>query len=305
MSKFLIILNPISGRGSGLQHKTQIEESFKSNNLDYELILTEKPGHALELAKNAVAQGFDVIVAGGGDGTCNEVLNGILTGNSKSNHKSKMGVIPVGRGNDFAFSMGVSTDFDEACSHFKNPVFKSIDVGKVIGGFFPDGRFFGNGVGIGFDAVVGFEALKLKYLTGFPSYVVAALKTIFLYYKAPKLQLDLDDEQITDRFLMVSIMNGIRMGGGFYMAPKSDPTDGKFSLCVVNELGKFATLPMMLKFMKGTQEGDPMVRMLMSKKIKVTAINGSIPSHADGETVCVEGSSIEIQIIPGAVELVV
>jgi len=305
MSKYLIILNPISGRGSGLQHKNQIEDFFKSNNLDFDLILTEKPGHALELAKNAVAQGFDIIVAGGGDGTCNEVLNGIITGNSNSNHKSKMGVIPVGRGNDFAFSMGIPTDFDEACRHFIEPTFKSIDVGKVTGGFFPDGRYFGNGVGIGFDAVVGFEALKLKFLTGFPSYVVAALKTIFLYYKAPQLQVDLDDEQIIDRFLMVSVMNGIRMGGGFYMAPKSDPTDGKFSLCVVNELGKFATFPMILKFMKGTQEGDPMVRMLTSKKIIVTAINGSIPSHADGETVCVEGSSIEIQIIPGAVELVV
>jgi YegS/Rv2252/BmrU family lipid kinase len=305
MSKYLIILNPISGRGSGLQHKNQIESFFKSNNLDYELTLTEKPGHALELAENAVAQGFDIIVAGGGDGTCNEVLNGVLSGNSKSNHKSKMGVIPVGRGNDFAFSMGVPTDFDEACVHFINPTFKSIDVGKVTGGFFPDGRYFGNGVGIGFDAVVGFEALKLKFLTGFPSYVVAALKTIFLYYKAPQLQLELDDEQITNGFLMVSIMNGIRMGGGFYMAPKSDPADGKFSLCVVNELSKFATFPMILKFMKGTQEGDPMVRMLTSKKVKVTAINGSIPSHADGETVCVEGSSIDIQLIPGALELVV
>lgn len=305
MAKYLILLNPISGRGSGLQHKTLIEEFFTNNGLEYDLILTEKPGHAMELAENAVAQGFDFIVAAGGDGTCNEVLNGILAGNAKFNKNATMGVIPVGRGNDFAYSMGIPTDFDESLNCLKVHNTKSIDVGKVTGGFFPVGRFFGNGVGIGFDAVVGFEALKLKFLTGFPSYIVAALKTIFLYYTAPQLKIDLDEEQIIGRFLMVSIMNGIRMGGGFYMAPKSDPTDGKFSLCIVNALGKFATFPMIMKFMKGSQEDDPMVRMLLSKKVKVTAVNGSIPSHADGETVCVEGSSIDIELIPSALELVI
>jgi diacylglycerol kinase family enzyme len=222
-----------------------------------------------------------------------------------SNHKTWLGVIPVGRGNDFAFGMGIPVDFNQACMQFITPKSKVIDIGQVVGGFFPEGRYFGNGVGIGFDAVVGFEALKLKFLTGFPSYIVAALKTIFLYFKAPRLQLDLDDEQIVDKFLMVSVMNGIRMGGGFYMAPRGDPTDGKFSLCIVSELGKFATFPFILKFMKGTQEGDPKVRMVNSQTVKVTALEGTIPAHVDGETICYEGAHIEIHLIPGALELVI
>ncbi len=305
MTKYMLIVNPISGRGSGLKHKSLIENFFNANKLEYDLILTERPGHALELAQNAVAQGYDIVVAAGGDGTCNEVINGILTGKNVENRKPSMGVLPVGRGNDFAYSMGVASDFDEACAHFLHPTVKMIDVGKVTGGVFPQGRYFGNGVGIGFDAVVGFEALKLKFLTGFPSYIVAALKTIFLYFKAPRLQLDLDDQQITDRFLMVSVMNGIRLGGGFFIAPKGDPTDGKFSLCLVNAMGKFATFPMVLKFMKGTHESDPSVRMLSCSTLKVTAIDGKIPCHADGETVCEEGSTIEIQLIPAALEMVV
>ncbi len=273
--------------------------------LDFELVVTEYPGHALELARSAAISETDIIVAVGGDGTCNEVVNGILLGSQTNPIRSKMGIIPVGRGNDFAFSMGVPIVFTEACEHLVDPKIRAIDIGKVSGGVFPEGRYFGNGVGIGFDAVVGFEALKLKFLTGFPSYIVAALKTIFLYFKAPKLQLDLDDQQITDKFLMVSIMNGIRMGGGFYMAPKSDPTDAKFSLCIVDELGKFATFPRILKFMKGTQEGDPAVRMVNSKSIRVTAIDGTIPAHADGETICENGSMIEIELLPKALDLVI
>lgn len=305
MTKHLLIVNPISGRGSGLKHKPLLEEFFSSHQIDYELVVTERPGHATEIARDAVERGVDVVVAVGGDGTCNEVINGLVSAMRSTDHKTKLGVIPVGRGNDFAFSMGVPVDFDQACMQFITPRSKVIDIGQVVGGFFPEGRYFGNGVGIGFDAVVGFEALKLKYLTGFPSYIVAALKTIFLYFKAPRLQLDLDDEQIIDRFLMVSVMNGIRMGGGFYMAPKSDPTDSKFSLCIVNELGKFATFPVIMKFMKGTQEGDPKVRMINSRTVKVTALDGTIPAHVDGETVCYAGSQIEIHLIPGALELVI
>ncbi len=305
MTKYQLILNPISGRGSGLKHKPLIEDFFKVHQLDYDLIVTERPGHALELAQSAAHSMADIVVAIGGDGTCNEVVNGLLLGNKISGGKTKMGVIPVGRGNDFAFSMGIPMEFNEACEHLVNQTIKAIDIGKVTGGVFPEGRYFGNGVGIGFDAVVGFEALKLKFLTGFPSYIVAAIKTIFLYFKAPMLQLDLDDQQITDKFLMVSIMNGIRMGGGFYMAPKSDPTDAKFSLCIVNELGKFATFPVILKFLKGTQEDDPSVRMINSRNIKVTAIDGKIPAHVDGETICENGSMIEIELIPKALELII
>lgn len=305
MVKHLLIVNPISGRGSGLKHKPLLEEFFSSHKLDYELVVTENPGHATEIARKAVRDGVEVVVAVGGDGTCNEVINGLMLEMKTSQNRTRMGVIPVGRGNDFAFSMGIPVDFEQACLQYVSPKSKVIDIGQVIGGFFPEGRYFGNGVGIGFDAVVGFEALKLKFLTGFPSYIVAALKTIFLYFKAPRLQLDLDNEQIIDRFLMVSVMNGIRMGGGFYMAPKSDPTDRKFSLCIVNELGKFATFPVIMKFMKGTQEGDPKVRMIDSQTVKVTARDGSIPAHVDGETICYEGSHIEIHLIPNALELVI
>ena len=110
-----------------------------------------------------------------------------------------------------------------------------IDIGRVAGGLYPQGRYFGNGVGIGFDAVVGFVAQKKKRLTGFASYIVAALKTIFLYYRAPLVRIEYDGQTLTLPSLMVSVMNGRRMGGGFMMAPQAQPDDGLFDLCIASK----------------------------------------------------------------------
>ena len=79
MTKHLLIVNPISGRGSGLKHKPLLEEFFSSHQIDYELVVTERPGHATEIARDAVKRGVDVVVAVGGDGTCNEVINGLVS----------------------------------------------------------------------------------------------------------------------------------------------------------------------------------------------------------------------------------
>ena len=103
-------------------------------------------------------------------------------------------------------------------------------------------------VAIGFDAVVGFEALKMKYLHGFASYIVAALKTIFLYFKAPQVQIDYDGKCITLPALMVSIMNGRRMGGGFMMAPDGHADDGLLDLIVAREVSRPKIFALIARF---------------------------------------------------------
>jgi YegS/Rv2252/BmrU family lipid kinase len=300
--KYFLIVNPISGRGHGEKSIPEIEEHFKSAHLDYELKRTEYPGHAMELARQA--RGFDVIISAGGDGTANEVLNGILEADHQSGSQPVMAVIPVGRGNDFSYSMGIPPTVTEACQCITADQRRFIDVGRVYGENFPTGRYFGNGVGVGFDAVVGFESLKMKILTGFASYIVAALKTTLLYFKAPQLKLVTPEGEHIGRYLMVSVMNGIRMGGGFYMAPESVPSDGHFDLCVVNEVRRRELLPLVSKFTKGTQKGDPAVSFLHTNKLEIHALEGSIPAHADGETVCEKGSSIRIELLPHKLEMI-
>jgi YegS/Rv2252/BmrU family lipid kinase len=281
-----------------------VEQLMTTHLLDYSLYRTERPGHAIDLAREAAGKGYEFVVAAGGDGTVNEVMNGLIQAHQQGKGQAALGVLNLGRGNDFSYSAGLPHNLETAVQVLQAGKTRKIDVGHVTGGFFPEGRCFCNGVGIGFDAVVGFESLKLAPLSGFASYLVAALKTISLYFRAPQLRIELDDETIEGPMLMVSIMNGRRMGGGFYMTPEAKQDDGLFDLCLVNQVTRRAMFPLMTRFMKGTQAGHPAIRFRRSRKVVVTALTGALPSHADGETVTVNGTHLEMKILPGALDLV-
>lgn len=303
MPRYKIIVNPESGRGEGGREIINIKSLLSGHSLDFDLITTENPGHAIELAQQAVTEGFDVVVAAGGDGTANEVLNGLMLA-KEAGLSAAMGVLPVGQGNDFAFSMGIPTELEPACETLARNHQQVIDVGRVTGGLFPEGRFFGNGIGIGFDAVVGFEAFKLKRLHGFPAYLVAALKTIFLYFRAPKVRIELDHETLIQPSLMVSIMNGRRMGGGFMMAPESDPGDGELDLCIAGQVSRLGIFGLILQFMQGSQASHRAIQFKRSQNIKVTAMEGVLPTHGDGETISTESKQLAIELFPGQISLI-
>ena len=305
MTKYKIIANPVSGRGNGERHIPDIEAAFRKSGLDFSLVRTEYPGHGVQLTQQAVAEGYVCVIASGGDGTVNEVINGLMLAKKAGLGNASMGVITVGRGNDFAFSMGIPAGWEACCALIAKDLKREIDIGLVTGGDFPEGRYFGNGVGIGFDAVVGFIAVKLKPLSGFLSYIVAALETIFLYYKAPLVRIELDEgETITQPSLMVSIMNGRRLGGGFMLAPNGLADDGKFDLNIVEQAGKFQNLLLMVRYIQGKQAGHPKIKLCQANKVSVTALQGVLPAHADGETLCKEGSSLVVEILPRQIELI-
>jgi YegS/Rv2252/BmrU family lipid kinase len=301
--RYKLIVNPTSGRGTAEGLIPLLESKFSAANYPFELVRTQAPEHALELAKNAAEEGFDVVVAAGGDGTANEVLNGLMMAKDAGYHTT-MGLLAIGRGNDFAFGVGIPTGLEEGWEIIRKGDRKVIDVGLVKGGLFPQGRYFGNGIGVGFDAVVGFEAAKMKRLQGFLSYLVAALKTIFLYYKAPLVRLEYGDSSYELNALMVSIMNGRRMGGGFMMAPDSKIDDTLLDLCIAEQVSKLGVLALIPKFMAGTQANEAAIRTDRTTALKVTAIEGSLPAHADGETLCTEGDQLTIQLIPSQIEII-
>jgi diacylglycerol kinase (ATP) len=305
MPRYFIVANPTSGRGTGARMIPTIERLMVLHQLDYSLVHTERPWHAVELTRQAVSQGFDYVVAAGGDGTINEVLNGLLQAQEAGIGSPPLGVFSVGRGNDFAYSMDLPLNLEESMHALAVGKTRPIDVGRLKGGLFPQGRIFGNGVGIGFDAVVGFESVKLAPLSGFVSYLVAALKTIMLYYHAPQVRIELDHETITQPSLMVSVMNGRRMGGGFYMTPDSLSNDGQFDLCIAGDVNRFEIFKIMLRFMRGTQKGHPAIQFRRSQHVMVTALNGSLPAHADGETMALDANHLEMEALHQTIHLVV
>jgi diacylglycerol kinase (ATP) len=299
-----IIYNPAAGKGSAGKELPKVRALLRDLDFDYDLVLTESPGHAQILSRRAAEEGCCLVVAAGGDGTINEVINGLMEVPVNGNGRPALGVLPIGSGNDFAFGAGIPHDLGEACNTLVQGQRSKIDIGHVSGGDYPQGRYFGNGIGLGFDTVVGFEAAKIWWLRGAASYFAALIKTIFLYAKAPVYEINIDGRIMRQPFLLVSIMNGRRMGGAFLMAPESDNSDGTFDLCLAGSVHQIMILPVALKFMSGTQAEHAAVQMTRARKISILAIEGTIPAHADGETLCTAGRELSIELHAGALEVI-
>jgi diacylglycerol kinase (ATP) len=301
---YKIILNPTAGNGNGRKAQPHIEQLFKQHNLSYSLLLTESPGHGIELTRQALIDGCDVIVAAGGDGTVNEVVNGLMLSKLAGAAIPPLGVLCVGRGNDFAGSMGIPEDLVGGVQALIGGFKRTVDVGRVAGGNYPNGRYFANCVGVGFDAITTIEVHKLPRWGGYLAFMAAVLKTVFLYNKAPLARIEFDGNVITQRSLLISIMNGRRLGGGFIMAPTSLPDDGLFDLCIAEQMSSFAVIKMIPHFTKGDQATQPTIKTGRAARISITAQDGPLPAQTDGEIICVDGSRLDLEVLPRQLEII-
>jgi len=298
----LVILNPTAAQGKAGERQAEIEALSRKAGLDYTLRLTEGVGHAADLARDAGDDGFAVAVAAGGDGTVNEVINGLMDARKAGKKVGDLGVLALGRGNDFAYGAGIPPELADGIALLAEGYRRPLDVGLISGGDYPGGKYFGNGVGIGFDTLVGLEAAKMRWVRGFMAYVLGALKTFIVYPPAPLVQItSADGLELRQRSHQISIMNGNRMGGTFFMAPDAKNADGLFDLCLADELGRMAMLGLMARYVKGTQAEHPAIRLDRSSGYRVVAPEGGLNVHADGETICVGGNQVAVQCIPGGI----
>jgi YegS/Rv2252/BmrU family lipid kinase len=302
-SKHLLILNPIAAKGRASQQIPLIEKYFKQRGIDYDLRVTQGVWHAAELARDAGRSGYGVVVAAGGDGTVNEVLNGLMLAHERGEKLPVMGVLAIGRGNDFAYGADIPSDLERCVDIIASRSSRPMDVGKVTGGDYPMGRYFGNGIGVGFDTIVGLEAAKLKHVHGFMAYVIGALKTFIIYPQAPLVRLDWENESLEQQSHQISIMNGKRMGGTFFMAPDSINHDGLFDLCMAERCKRSEMIGLIARYTKGTQAKSRKIRTGRAARYSISAPNGGLVVHADGETICTDGSSILVECLPSMVQI--
>lgn len=303
--RYYVIVNPTSGRGLGEKSIPQIESFLKEHGVHFTLVQTERVWHAAELAEKAVYEGYDVVVCASGDGTVNEAINGLMRAKKAGHNSVAFTVLGIGTGNDFAGGTGIPTNLHDGLKALLGDKRKKIDVGFVKGGDYPDGRYFGNGIGVGFDAAVGNEAIKVRWARGLPAYLIGVIKTVFLYYNPAHVEIVLDDaETIQQTSLMISVMNGKRMGGGFQMAPESLPDDGHFDLCIAETASKGRILQMIPHFIKGTQAVLPEIQMKRAKKVTIKSLDVTFPAHADGEFICLDGSHLSLELLPKELEII-
>ncbi|OGU58695.1 MAG: hypothetical protein A2V66_15590 [Ignavibacteria bacterium RBG_13_36_8] len=300
MASIKVILNPVAGKGFAAKAEPDIIGYIKELELEFDLVRTKEVGHAIELAEQAVHDGFKTVVAVGGDGTNNEVVNGLMNAAAKGK-EAVMGTMAAGSGSDFTHNVGVPKDLKEACARIKEGKTRKVDVGKFQVPGHPV-RYFDNQFGIGFDGTVTMVAKRYKKLRGMALYLPVVFQTIFIDSKPTFVNIKTDNEEFNLSTLQISIANGNREGGGFYMAPEAKVDDGLFDICIVESLSKPGMIAIVPKFMSGAHVNHPKTRMLKTKKIRVTSEDNLI-AHFDGELLH-NIHDIDCEIIPRCLSVI-
>ncbi|MCD6289899.1 MAG: diacylglycerol kinase family lipid kinase [Anaerolineae bacterium] len=296
-----VVLNPITGRGTGARAAPIVQSELRRRGIDFDLVVTKRPGHAIQLAREAALSGYDSVIAVGGDGTVNEVVNGLIAAAQSQGRWDRgepagtLGVIPVGSGNDFAYALGLhARDIPGACDRIAAGQERVVDIAHVT-----DERatelYFCNNVGIGFDAAVNIEARKIKRLRGFLLYFVALLRTVLLYHHAPVTRVVYSSGHMQRPLMLISVANGPRTGGGFMIAPRAQVNDGLLDLCIVDRVSRLGILQLIPHFIRGTHEDKPAIHMERSVHVLIEIEDG-LPVHVDGEVFHTAARRLEIHI---------
>lgn len=277
-----VIVNPIAGARRSARKWPQIMGLLKSLGLRFEHDLTEAPGHAIELAKSAVKAGYELVVSVGGDGTINEVVNGLH--DAGGTRDVMLGIISTGSGGDYIRTIGVPRHYKEACQRLMNPRKLAVDLGVVdyvsSGGMAR--RLFVNFAGLGFDAeVVRATTQRFKALGSMPSYLMGLLTT-FLFYQNRDVSLIVDREAEERRVCTVVMSNGKYGGGGMLVAPNADLTDGLLDVLIIDDLSKLDLLRSLPRVYRGTHLTHPKVTVKRAREIDIRP-RQQMSLQADGE----------------------
>ena len=265
---------------------------------------TVYPTHATELARQAAEEGYELVIAAGGDGTAHEVVNGLMQ--VPAERRPRLGLVPLGSGNDFSHSVGM----DKRPTYALRQVFtgkpRRIDIGMYKIG---QGRqaFFDNTIGIGFDATVTIRSHRLTFVRGFLMYMTAVLQTIILNHDAPLMHVSTDKEKWDEETIMLVVCNGPREGGGFFVQPDAKADDGILHYVTIRRVSRPMMLRLIPEVMNGTHGRFKQVRMGNLDKLQLQA-EAPLTIHADGEIIAGFGMDVRevsIEMMPGALEVMV
>lgn len=289
--KHIFIFNPAAGKGKSLELIPYIQECFEGTQEEFIFEVTDYPGHATEIARKYATEGQCRIYSIGGDGTVNEIVNGI------AGTDATLGIIPTGSGNDFIRSLNTGTDIKDVIVKTINGQEKKIDLAKV------NDKYFINISSIGFDANVVFNAIKFKKVpgvTGSMAYMFSIIYSVF-QNKLSKISIDIDGNSINMSALLVAVANGRYYGGGMLPTPDAKLDDGLFDICTVTRVGRLKILRLFPKYMKGLHGVMEEVTFYKGKKVKIES-DQSLCLNIDGEII--ETKTVEYEIIERGIKVI-
>lgn len=275
--KYLFIANPTAGKGKTKNLLSSIHNYLEKKKVNYQIIVTSKPGDIINIAKKN-ENDFDRIIVIGGDGTIHELINAnVIT-------KKTLGVLPTGSGNDFALTLGLKKNLYDDLDTLLNEKTLELDIGYCELTEFSGKKInflFANSLGIGFDAEVAYSAKSIKFLRGLVLYLFGVFKTL-IKYNFRRLEIHYDNESLNEEVFMISIGNGKTAGGGFKLTPLANPIDAKLDVCIVKKLSKLKVLYLLPLAIFGKHLSNKTVRYFKTKELNITS-NQPIYLHADGE----------------------
>jgi len=275
---------------------------LKSIGLRFEHDLTEAPGHAIELAKSAAKRGYEMVVSVGGDGTINEIVNGLYDAGSMGD--VMLGIISTGTGGDYIRTIGIPRHHKEACQRLTNPRKLVVDLGVVeyVSNGHMAKRLFVNFAGVGFVAeVVKATTQRFKALGSVPAYLLGLLNA-FLFYKNREVSLKLDGKADARKICTIVISNGKYGGGGMFLAPDADLMDGFLDVLIIGDLSKPDLLRSLPRIYKGTHLTHPKVTMKRAREIDLRP-SQQTSLQADGELL--GETPARFSVLPAALNVVI
>ena len=303
-----VILNPYSERWTGLKRRPELEAALKAAKIDYDLVMTEKQGHGIELAEQAVRDGYTPIISAGGDGSISEVVNGMMQAREGDEPEVAvpLGIMPLGSVNDLVDNLGIPKDLNAAAKVITSGETSLIDICQVIDIQKNHRRYFDNNAAIGLETYVTLNQQKINRVHGTLRYLLATLRAIA---SNPHWTMHLEWEggEYHGPVTLVTVGNCPRTGGLFYMAPHADPFDGLLTFVfgyMPTRLQIIRLLPRTMKPGPGSFVEHPAIHEIHSPWLRVHS-DQPTPMHADGEIQSEAIQDVEFRVYPKKLPILV
>lgn len=313
LDRVLIIVNPVaqSGGAAGAAERLKRFLTMYCHREAFDIAQTERPRHATEIA--AGATGYDTVIALGGDGVVHEVANGLMRIDAAA--RPVLGVIPVGSGNDFARTLGLTdvtdvsgTDFSALLESVSGP----IDVLKVTrrscAGGMPseEVEYAVETVSFGLDAAIAIDTHAMRKLTGLagaPLYLASGLKAFGRCYRDFPVHVRFDGgSEKKVRAIIFAIQNGPTYGSGFAICPQANPRDGLLDVCyAAGPVPRAIALPVFLSAKNGQHVHSRHVHLQRASRVDLMFPSPTYPIQLDGEQI--GASSMTVEVVPGALDV--
>lgn len=299
--KAIVILNPYANRWQALKRIPEVENALKLAGIDYELQVTQAPGHGIELAVKAIQNGADLIISAGGDGSISEVVNGMMqcTKDTGFQHLPPIGILPLGSANDLVVNLKLSTDLNESARIIAQGNIKKMDIGEV------NGRYFDNNSAIGLEPSITLIQQKITWIHGVIRYLLATFLGII---KNPRWEVKIEWEGgfYQGPSTLATVGNNPLTGGLFFMTPHANPFDGLLTFVhgyMSTRLQILQLLPRTMKPDEGSYVEHPNIHEINSPWIKIHSYQPT-PLHADGEIQSEAIQDINYKIIPSVLPII-